>query len=176
LAKSHEQRWYHRIVKIEDIDWSVWQPTVRATLLFIWRDDSLLLIRKKRGLGAGKINGPGGKIDPGETAEEAAEREVFEEVGVQPVGTVARGILRFQFVDGLRLQVEVFTATDCQGTLCETDEAIPMWVPVEAIPYDEMWADDRVWLPRMLAGEWVDLCAVFDDDVMLGHRLETRPL
>ena len=38
------------------ISWADWTPTVRATLLFVWRDDALLLIRKKRGLGAGKIN------------------------------------------------------------------------------------------------------------------------
>lgn len=160
----------------DDIDWAAWTPTIQATLLFVWRDDALLLIRKKRGLGAGKINGPGGKIDPGETPLQAAEREVIEEVGVRPLGTVERGILRFQFVDGLRLQVQVFTAPDCTGTLTETDEAIPMWISTAAIPYDEMWADDAIWLPRLLAGEWVDLCALFDGDEMLGYHLETRPL
>ena len=160
----------------ESISWTDWTPTVRATLLFVWRDGALLLIRKKRGLGAGKINGPGGKIDPGETPLQAAEREVEEEVGVRPVGTIERGILRFEFVDGLRLQVQVFTAPDCIGVPGESDEAVPMWVPISAIPYDEMWADDRIWLPRMLAGEWVDLCALFAGDTMLGHRLQTRPL
>ena len=158
------------------VDWSTWTPTVRATLLFVWRDGELLMIRKKRGLGAGKINGPGGKLDPGETPQQAAVREVVEEVGVEPVHPVERGLLRFQFVDGLRLQVHVFTAPDCTGTLHETDEALPLWVPVDAVPYDEMWADDRVWLPRMLAGEWVELDAVFDGDAMLEHHLSTRPM
>lgn len=38
-----------------------------ATLMFVIDEarGEVLLIRKKRGLGAGKINGPGGKIDPG---------------------------------------------------------------------------------------------------------------
>jgi 8-oxo-dGTP diphosphatase len=49
-------------------DWSVWQPTERANLCFVTRGDEVLLIHKKRGLGAGKINGPGGRIEPGETA------------------------------------------------------------------------------------------------------------
>ena len=53
-------------VHVDDIDWSQWHPTVRCTLLFVLRDGQVLLIRKKRGLGAGKINGPGGKLDPGE--------------------------------------------------------------------------------------------------------------
>jgi len=161
---------------IAPTDWTTWTPAVRATLLFVWKDGALLMIRKKRGLGAGKINGPGGKLDPGETPLQAAVREVEEEVGVTPIAPVERGRLRFQFVDGLRLQVHVFTASDCVGTLRETDEALPMWVPQDAIPYDEMWADDRVWLPCVLAGEWVELRAVFDGDDMLEHHLETRPI
>ena len=154
-----------------DVDWAGWEPTVRATLLFVWRDGQLLLIRKKRGLGAGKINGPGGKIDPGESALEAAERELHEELGVRARGTVERGELSFQFVDGLRLHVRVFTAPDCTGEAVETDEAVPLWTPVDAIPYDEMWADDRVWVPEMLAGRRFALRALFDGDEMLGCDL-----
>ena len=45
---------------VSDIDWDTWQPEEVATLMFIIQGDSVLLIRKKRGLGAGKINGPGG--------------------------------------------------------------------------------------------------------------------
>ncbi|MGA1129362.1 MAG: NUDIX domain-containing protein, partial [Chthoniobacterales bacterium] len=55
-------------------DWSVWQPTERANLCFVTRGDEVLLIHKKRGLGAGKSHGPGGRIEPGETAAEAAVR------------------------------------------------------------------------------------------------------
>ncbi|HEY5036239.1 MAG TPA: NUDIX domain-containing protein, partial [Chthoniobacterales bacterium] len=57
------------------IDWNSWQPQQRANLCFIVRGDEVLLIRKKRGFGAGKINGPGGKVEPGETALGAALRE-----------------------------------------------------------------------------------------------------
>ena len=65
----------------EKIDWSRWQPTELATLCFVIRDGQILLIHKKRGLGAGKINGPGGRIESGETAEQGAIRETQEEVG-----------------------------------------------------------------------------------------------
>ena len=85
---------------MRDIDWSSWQPTDRATLLFVITDGRMLLIRKKRGLGAGKINGPGGKLDPGEAPIDAAVREVREEIGVTPSGVSHRGELSFQFVDG----------------------------------------------------------------------------
>ncbi|MGD2110491.1 MAG: NUDIX domain-containing protein, partial [Phycisphaerae bacterium] len=63
-------------------DWSTWRPRQTATLLFVIRAGEILLIRKKRGLGAGKINGPGGRVDPGETPREAAIREVQEELHV----------------------------------------------------------------------------------------------
>ena len=49
-----------RARRIADIDWNTWVPTDPATLVFVIRDRQMLLIRKKRGLGAGKINGPGG--------------------------------------------------------------------------------------------------------------------
>ena len=66
-----------------EVDWSRWEPTERAVLCFVRDGDRLLLIHKKTGLGAGKVNAPGGRIDPGEAAEEAAVREVREEVGVE---------------------------------------------------------------------------------------------
>ena len=72
------------------IDWKSWQPGVRATLMFIIDEAKreVLLIRKKRGLGAGKINGPGGKIDPGETSLECAVRETQEELGVTALNPI----------------------------------------------------------------------------------------
>ncbi|MCB9779866.1 MAG: 8-oxo-dGTP diphosphatase [Alphaproteobacteria bacterium] len=148
---------------------------MRGTLLFVLHDDHALLIRKKRGLGEGKINAPGGKIDPGETAVEAAVREVQEEVCVTALDPEHRGELWFQFVDGLRLHVHVFTARRFQGEPAETDEALPLWIPLAAMPYDEMWADDRVWVPRMLAGQRFELHAIFDADRMVDHRIRSWP-
>jgi 8-oxo-dGTP diphosphatase len=157
------------------VDWARWTPRVRATLLFVFHGEQVLLIRKKRGLGAGKINGPGGKLDPGETPAQAAVREVVEEVGVRPLDPVSRGLLRFQFTDGLAMEVHPFTATRHEGEARETDEAEPLWMHLSALPFDQMWADDRYWLPAVLAGKNVDLQAIFDGDQMLWHRLRTLP-
>ena len=88
--------------RIEDIDWNRWDPVDRGTLLFVVKDGRVLLIHKKRGLGAGKINGPGGRLDDGETPLQCALREVDEEIGVQPIGSRESGQLLFQFVDGWR--------------------------------------------------------------------------
>ena len=156
------------------IDWATWEPRVRANLLFIVRAESILLIRKKRGFGAGKINGPGGKIDPGESALDAALRETFEELDVMPLGAEQRGELHFQFRDGYSLHCVVFRAHDFLGEPRETEEAVPLWTPLDQIPYDEMWADDRYWLPLLIRGHHFEGYFEFDGEKLLERKIVVR--
>jgi len=149
---------------------------MRATLLFVRRGDEVLLIRKKRGLGAGKINAPGGKIEPGETPAQSALRETTEEVGLIATDPEEMGSLHFQFADGLALHCTVFVSTAFTGTPVETDEAAPFWCPVAEIPYEEMWSDDAHWLPPMLAeGKKFRGYFTFDGDRMLSHEVLPHP-
>ena len=157
---------------VDDIDWGRWAPAEHATLLFVIRDGRILLIHKKRGLGAGKINGPGGRIEAGETAQECAVREVGEELRIRPLGVRYAGRLNFQFADGFSIRGEVFTATDFEGEPTETDEATPLWFPVDRLPFERMWADDPLWMPLMFAGRRFEGRFVFDGDRMLDHRLQ----
>lgn len=161
--------------KLSDVDWQHWEPRECATLLFVMRDGRILLIHKKKGLGAGKINGPGGRIEPGESPREAAIREVQEELLVTPTGVQMAGELMFQFTDGFSIHGYVFTATGCHGTPEETDEATPQWFPTDQIPFDRMWADDRIWIPWMLAGKPFLGRFVFDNDTMLDSEVMPWP-
>jgi 8-oxo-dGTP diphosphatase len=163
------------LARLTDLDWERWQPRERATLLFVIREDEILLIRKLRGLGAGKINGPGGRIDPGETPLAGAVREVEEELRVTPTGVEARGELRFHFVDGYSIHGFVFSATGCLGEPQATMEAVPLWTPMAQIPWDDMWADDRYWLPFLLEGRNVEGRFLFDGDRLLDHAVSSRP-
>lgn len=149
------------------MDWNQWTPRERANLCFIVKGGRVLLIRKKRGLGVGKINGPGGKIEPGETALESAIRETQEEIGVTPLQLEERAVLQFQFTDGYSLHCTVFTASDFDGEPIETAEATPLWFPLAEIPFDEMWADDRHWLPQVLTGKCLRGWFVFEGEKML---------
>jgi 8-oxo-dGTP diphosphatase len=154
------------------IDWTVWEPVDRATLLFVIREGKILLIEKKRGLGAGKINGPGGRIEPGETAAQGAVREVEEELLVTPSTPRHIGDLSFQFLDGYSIHGDIFRSDTCAGEPRETDEAVPLWTPIDAIPYERMWADDPLWFPFLLSETRFRGVFLFDRDVMLGHRIE----
>ena len=155
-----------------DIHWPTWKAVDEATLLFVIQGGQVLLIRKQRGLGAGKINGPGGRIHAGETPLEAAIREVQEEVSVTPHDIVECGELSFQFVDGYSIHVYVFRASGCEGEPEETEEAAPIWAPIERIPYPEMWEDDELWLPLLLRGTRFSGRFLFDGDAMLDHQLD----
>ncbi len=159
---------------VTQIDWRRWTPVDRATLLFVIRDGRMLLIRKKRGLGAGKINAPGGRLEPEETPLQAAIREVSEEVRVEPTDIEPSGELRFQFVDGYSIHVHVFRAAGHEGEPEETDEAIPLWVSLAEIPYDQMWEDDRIWLPWLLERRRFSGRFIFDGDRMLDHLLRAQ--
>jgi 8-oxo-dGTP diphosphatase len=162
---------------VRDIDWAQWSPTDHATLLFVIQGTRILLIRKKRGLGAGKISGPGGRLDPGETAAEAAVRELQEELLIHTEDPTFCGEHFFQFTDGYGLHVTVFKADHYEGEPTETDEAIPLWFDTAAIPYEDMWEDDRHWFPHMLSGRRFCGRYIFDGEQMLDMQLdaEQRP-
>lgn len=159
-------------MRVDAIDWTTWRPRDTVAIAYVVTDGQVLLIHKKRGLGAGKINAPGGRLEPGETPAQAAVREVHEEVGLTITHGLRKvGIQRHQFVDGLRLLIHVFLADRATGPLTETDEARPFWVPTDDVPYDRLWADNRLWLPAVLRGAWADGRYIFDDDAMVDFEL-----
>jgi len=155
-----------------EVDWSNWEPQIRANLLFVIQDGQILLIRKKTGFGVGNINGPGGKLELGETALEAALREVEEELCIVAHDPEDMGELLFQFVDGLSMHVQVFRSTGFDGVPTETEEAKPLWFSVDEIPFEEMWEDDRYWLREMVDGKKFSARFVFDGKAMVSKKID----
>jgi 8-oxo-dGTP diphosphatase len=160
--------------KYANIDWTTWQPDERAVIVYIAdrKLRKLLLIIKKKGLGQGKVNAPGGRLEPGETFLEAAIRECREEVSMIPVRPEKRMELHFQFTSGYALYGEAFFADSWEGEARPSDEADPFWCDLDDIPWDKMWEDDRNWLPQALDGKKQRGFYVFDDDTMLSEILE----
>jgi len=133
------------------------------TLAFVHDDKRVLLGMKKRGFGAGRWNGFGGKVMPEETIEQAAAREFQEETGMRAKSLTLWGHLTFIFEgDPVELDVHVFSAIG-EGNPIETEEMAPQWFAHSDIPLDAMWPDDRYWLPLLLAGKSFEGRFVFAD-------------
>ena len=143
------------------------------TLAFVVLKNRILLGMKKRGFGAGRWNGFGGKVLAGETIEVAAQRELLEETGITAEKLRQRGMLTFHFEnDPVTLCVHLFSTSNFSGEPHETEEMKPQWFPLTAIPYAVMWANDRYWLPIVLSGKNVAGEFWFKDtDTLLKHRV-----
>lgn len=139
-----------------------------TTLLLLRRNDELLLAMKKRGFGAGRWNGVGGKLEPGETIDQALIRECQEEIDVTP--TEYHKVAEHDFVmdsDGpepWHMFVHTYICTGWEGEPVETEEMAPRWYKLNDIPYDDMWQDDRYWLPQALNGKSLRTVFTFDKD------------
>ena len=158
--------------KVEDVPWGSWEPSERCVLTYVMDGDNVLLILKKRGLGDGYYNAPGGHIELEETSTEAAIRETKEETGLTVSDLKERGTLRFQFKDGMRMVCYVFATSVWEGDLKECDEAKPFWADKNNLDYDMMWKDDKLWLPLLLDGKEFEGWFVFDDREMLDAKVE----
>lgn len=139
------------------------------TLLFLRKPEEkeILLAMKKRGFGEGKWNGVGGKVETGESVEEAVVREATEEIGVKVEQTDLRqvAILDFVFVDQpeFNQRVHTFFTEKWTGEPVESEEMRPKWYATDALPYDFMWVDDPHWLPLVLAGKTLKASFTFGD-------------
>ena len=125
-----------------------------TTLCIVNQHQRILLGMKKRGFGAGRWNGFGGKVNRNEHVDEAALRELREEAGILAHGIEERGVIEFAFKnDPLNIEMHVFAVNGFDGEPFETEEMAPKWFNVSEIPFEEMWPDDRHWLPLFLAGK-----------------------
>lgn len=124
------------------------------TLCMVCEDERILLGMKKRGFGAGRWNGFGGKVEDGESIEEAARREMQEEVSIIPITMSKVGILEFAFQnDSPDLEVHIFKVTKYEGEPCESEEMRPQWFTWNEIPFTQMWVDDGYWIPFLQTNE-----------------------
>ena len=125
----------------------------KLTLCMIHQPPNVLLGMKKRGFGAGRWNGFGGKLEEGETLEEATIREVEEEVGVKVKNLEKIGLIDFIF-EGKEeiMEVHIFKTSEFEGEITESEEMAPRFFHIAEIPFSQMWPSDLYWFPLFLKG------------------------
>ncbi len=133
-----------------------------ATCVFLVDGDRVLLGMKKRGFAAGKWNGFGGKRNDGESIDQTASRELQEESGMIALLLNKCAILDCHHPQWSQ-QVHVYTSSSWEGKPVESEEMRPKWFDFSEIPYNEMWDDAAIWLPRILAGEKLKAVLQFDE-------------
>lgn len=153
-----------------------------VSVTYLLRDGAagpeVLLGEKLTGLGAGKLVGPGGKLEAGETSTRAAVREVLEEVGIivlehdlEPIGR-----LRYEFPHrpSWSQASSAFIARRWSGDPVPSDELAPAWYPLAELPLARMWHDARLWLPDALGGAFVDAdCSYAQDNDTVAEFVRT---
>lgn len=151
---------------------------IEATLCHIIRGRKLLLKKANRGISVGKWNAPGGKLEPGETPEECARREVMEETGLKVSRLFYHGALTFAMDGGknLYMKAHVFSTSQARGKASPSPEGPVKWFPVDALPHGEMWEDDLYWLPLMLRRVTFDATFTYDEanDHVVAFEISSR--
>ena len=124
-----------------------------ATLCYVRQGGKTLMIhrvKKDQDIHQGKWNGLGGKLEPGETPEECARRELLEESGLNVRSLEYKGILTFPlFADNEDWYAFVFVARDFQGTLIDSPEGDLCWIEDDQLLNLELWEGDRFFLPLL---------------------------
>ncbi|OJI07604.1 hypothetical protein BK004_00755 [bacterium CG10_46_32] len=144
-----------------------------CTLVIINDGERVLLGLKKRGFGEGKWNGFGGKVEAGETIEDAAARELKEEAGIIPIDLRKVALFEFLFDDDTEdTRVHFFCASSFTGEPQETEEMRPRWFLHDEIPFNDMWVDNEHWFPHFLTGKFFHGTFLFKDtSTLIDHKI-----
>lgn len=137
---------------------------VKMTLCHIIKGDKVLLKEATRGISKGKWNGPGGKMDKGETPVQGIIRETLEETGLRIRKPFYHGKLYFH-MNGKRAVTIVgylFSARKFVGRPRPSEEGPLRWFKIRDIPLEKMWDDDRYWINLLLAGRKFDAHCYYD--------------
>jgi 8-oxo-dGTP diphosphatase len=129
-------------------------------------------VKKENDMHMGKWNGLGGKLEPGETPEECAIREIREEAGLIARNPELKGFLTFPgFANDEDWYAFVFVVREFEGELVESPEGYLQWIDDEKLLDLDLWEGDRIflrWLERegFFSGKFV-----YENGKLMSHEV-----
>ena len=147
-----------------------------ATLCYLRKDGHTLMIhrvKKENDMHAGKWNGLGGKFEPGESPEECARREIFEESGLVANSLELKGVLTFpEFSQSEDWYAFIFVVPDFQGELIDSPEGDLQWIADDQLLELNLWPGDRIFLPWLGQPKFFSGKFVYEMGELVGHEVE----
>jgi 8-oxo-dGTP diphosphatase len=108
-------------------------------------------IKKQNDMHQGKWNGLGGKLEPGETPEECAAREILEESGLVAKKLILKGLITFPgFSNEEDWYTFLFVIPEFSGELIDSPEGFLEWIEDDRLLELNLWEGDRFFIP------WLD--------------------
>jgi 8-oxo-dGTP diphosphatase len=150
-----------------------------ATLCYVRRSARTLMIhrvKKANDIHEGKWNGLGGKLEPGESPEECAVREILEESGLRAISMRLKGFLTFPlFARNEDWYAFVFVVDEFDGELIDSPEGDLEWIDDEKLLTLNLWQGDRIFLPLLDQPGLFSAKIVYRDSQLVSHALVIYP-
>ena len=124
----------------------------KTSLVYLGSDGRYLILhrtKKDHDENHDKWIGLGGKVEPGETPDDCALREVKEESGLTMTDFALRGLIIFvSDVWGLEYMY-LYTATKWTGRIADCDEGELVWLDKQELLKKNLWEGDRLFLKAL---------------------------
>ena len=146
-----------------------------ATLCYVMDNDKTLMLlrnKKENDYHEGKWNGLGGKLEQGETPEECAVREVYEESGLKVTDPIMKGLITFPLFDGVDdWYVFVFTFKKFSGNLIDSPEGHLEWIQNNKLIDLNLWDGDKHFIPWLFENKFFSAKFIYENGKYISHSV-----